>query len=861
MAQQLLNVGTGNDTRDGDTWRAAMIKVNSNETELFTLKAPALNAAFTGTMTLNGFDVLTTNSIIDADTLDGLDSTDFARLASPSDFTTAPTIGGGAIALIDSPAFINTPTAPTATPGDNSSQLATTSYVDTATSAAQAGLKTKGVVRLLDISSVTSVNSTPVGAGVGKTITMDVGGAITIDGVLIDVSVPNTNPFVIGDRIVVNGYGAGPLAIHNGIYDITTLPNSAGPVAMVLTRSVNFDASPSNEVTSGSYVFVIEGVDYNGTGWALSDNATLVGGEATAIDLISELNFDFFKGTEHTTASGGITKTGNDFALTDSATPGNLLVANSSNKFTDVAVTGDVTMSDSGVVDIIDNVSLGGAPTVDGNIIWHAGNDGAGSGLDADTLDGLDSSIFPRLTANVFTGIQTIQSVTPRLEWIETDGGLDAKKWEMFVSAERWILTATNDANNNGQNVIEVDRAGFIIGDVNVVNGVLKSHGEKVWYGDDVVIVRTAADWPATLLDNTSYFVVADITIPTTTTLGTGCAIYSDRLSTTITYLGAGSMFVGVDVGACQIHTLAVTAPNAQIFDISDTVPLTSLISIFDFTINICAKYGTFDSLNIVSLKNVIAVGADGYTVSGINAAVFVTNTLTMIGTAPTYIGFDFGTTILNTIFLDKTEFNVPLGGVGISGLAGSGNVTAGNVANVKNARFDGGMITALVGITTLDVRWAFVSVTGGTGSLIDSLSAGSTYLVSSTTSAISTIGVFVPIDGVNWVDGDTLSRFTANSAGVLTFIGEYALNVNVICTCTVEKVGGGADIIHARLNVGGVGNVESTSVTQSSNPSGVVSVANIVINPGDEVYVEVANLSTTTDIITLRANLIVTQV
>lgn len=37
-----------------------------------------------------------------------------------------------------------------------------------------------------------------------------------------------------------------------------------------------------------------------------------------------------------------------------------------------------------------------GAPTVAGNEIWHAGNDGAGSGLDADTLDGIQASSFVR---------------------------------------------------------------------------------------------------------------------------------------------------------------------------------------------------------------------------------------------------------------------------------------------------------------------------------------------------------------------------------------------------------------------------------------------------------------------------------
>jgi hypothetical protein len=33
------------------------------------------------------------------------------------------------------------------------------------------------------------------------------------------------------------------------------------------------------------------------------------------------------------------------------------------------------------------------------NKIWHEGNDGSGSGLDADTLDGYDSAAFPRLAA------------------------------------------------------------------------------------------------------------------------------------------------------------------------------------------------------------------------------------------------------------------------------------------------------------------------------------------------------------------------------------------------------------------------------------------------------------------------------
>jgi len=42
----------------------------------------------------------------------------------------------------------------------------------------------------------------------------------------------------------------------------------------------------------------------------------------------------------------------------------------------------------------------GGSVYINQNIAWHAGNDGAGSGLDADLLDGYDSSAFPRKAEN-----------------------------------------------------------------------------------------------------------------------------------------------------------------------------------------------------------------------------------------------------------------------------------------------------------------------------------------------------------------------------------------------------------------------------------------------------------------------------
>ena len=54
---------------------------------------------------------------------------------------------------------------------------------------------------------------------------------------------------------------------------------------------------------------------------------------------------------------------------------------------------------------------FGSANLINGNTAWHAGNDGSGSGLDADLLDGINSSSFLRSDANnTATGLITFQN-------------------------------------------------------------------------------------------------------------------------------------------------------------------------------------------------------------------------------------------------------------------------------------------------------------------------------------------------------------------------------------------------------------------------------------------------------------------
>ena len=74
--------------------------------------------------------------------------------------------------------------------------------------------------------------------------------------------------------------------------------------------------------------------------------------------------------------------------------------------------------------------------TINGHQVWHAGNDGAGSGLDADLLDGIDSSRFLRSDAD--------DNTTGKL----LIGGTYGNNAYDSVSSTRLLFGGGNDPNN-----------------------------------------------------------------------------------------------------------------------------------------------------------------------------------------------------------------------------------------------------------------------------------------------------------------------------------------------------------------------------------------------------------------------------
>jgi len=160
--------------------------------------------------------------------------------------------------------------------------IATKQYVDNVTTA---GLDVKASCRVATAAALPAC--TAAGSGVGKTLTGNAVGVLTVDGVAT----------VLNDRILVQDQVAG---VDNGIYKVTT-EGTAG-VAFILTRATDADAN--TEVTAGLFTFIAEGTANADLGFILITN------DPITVDTTA-LTFTEFTGVSAVVAGTGLTKTGN----------------------------------------------------------------------------------------------------------------------------------------------------------------------------------------------------------------------------------------------------------------------------------------------------------------------------------------------------------------------------------------------------------------------------------------------------------------------------------------------------------------------------------------------------------------------
>lgn len=148
-------------------------------------------------------------------------------------------------------------------------------------------------------------------AGVGATFTVTATGAFSIDG----VSPPN------GSRILLKDQSSG---FQNGVYDLT-VTGSLG-VSPILTRSLDYNTA--SDINAGDLIPVVNGTANAITSWLQTATVTTVGTDALVFTQYSKSPSSYASST---------------------LTSAHILVGNGSNVATDVAVTGDIAITNAGV--------------------------------------------------------------------------------------------------------------------------------------------------------------------------------------------------------------------------------------------------------------------------------------------------------------------------------------------------------------------------------------------------------------------------------------------------------------------------------------------------------------------------------
>lgn len=367
------------------------------------------------------------------------------------------------------------------------------------------------------------------------------------------------------------------------------------------------------------------------------------------------------------------------------------------------------------------------------------------------------------------------------------------------------------------------------------------------------VVVNDIDDFPAaeagviTLEADTDYLITADITTSNRFVLPSNdvCVIRAaDRRITTLTYSGSDSMFTYTNPQA-SIKNIALSAANGTLFASSSST--TGAFDLFKVFIA-CDTVGSMDNLSTFTLDGVVftSITTNGLTFTGTDIACRLQSVLFSNVSAGTC--YDLGTATFRRFSIEgATVLASSAGTTLLSGLAASGNIGSGVLAQVTNVNITGSM-TPLNTITIDDAQWKFFN----SNVIPDTRTDAIGYLSASATTTISASGTPVVLNaGGNFVDVEA-SQMTITTGGRVTYDGVQGAKLPINATLSMAPSSGGSQQLGAYIAKNGVviTGSETYLTTSSGAPSSISVIWQDTPDNSDYYEVFIENDGATNDIV-----------
>jgi hypothetical protein len=317
-------------------------------------------------------------------------------------------------------------------------------------------------------------------------------------------------------------------------------------------------------------------------------------------------------------------------------------------------------------------------------------------------------------------------------------------------------------------------------------------------------------------------------------------------------------MFTAVDTSN-KITLLTLSCPNGTLHDITKPGAGVAVFQLINCTIDSCDIVGVLDNLNAIQYTDVAFndVKTDGITFAGI-IPVFIGNTDLVTVNGSSAIFFDLGTAVFDTFSYDASFLTLAAGATFLSGLTGSGNISAGNSGTITGVKTFG-VGTPLAGITVDDIRWEFFA----NDDIADTRPDG---FLSLTGNAAETVIANPSSDGTNavlvagtWAIERT-SRFTGTAAGRLTYNGIKDLTVPIIIPTNASAASGTNKDINFYVYINGV--IRPTSKTRARVDANDVKNQTVIwqetLSTGDFIEIFVENSTDSINLIVEDAKMVV---